>query len=142
MSGPCHYFNIDHYRRQCRIYNMSGPCHYLKIYHLQLLVDESRFCFPIIVKPNSERSNRCRYNTIKSQCTPTADRRRYAWQIFGSKSATFGSVDTATDTCNRRTTHARETTADPQLGLLSARQCCNSSSRASRSRKSRDCKQC
>ena len=102
-------------------------------------IDESRFCIPRIIKPESERSNKCRYNTVKSQCTPTADCRRYAWQIFGSKSATFGSVDNATDTCNRRTAHAREATEDPQLGLLS--KCCSSSSRASRSRKSRDCKQ-
>ena len=102
------------------------------------LTANSRFRNRKIMKPESERSNWCRYNTVKSQCTPTADCRRYAWQIFGSKSATFGSVDNATDTCNRRTTHAREATTDPQLGLLS--KCCSSSSRASRSRKSRDCK--
>ena len=109
------------------------------IFKYNVAIDESRFCIPRISKPESERSNRCRYNTVKSQCTQTADCRRYAWQIFASKSATFGSVDNATHTCNRRTTHAREATADPQLGLLS--KCCSSSSRASRSRKSRDCKQ-
>ena len=80
-------------------------------------IDESRFCIPKIIKPESERSDKCRYNTVTSQCTPTADCRRYGpkgsgkrkthlkwhcpltrkWQISTRKSArhTVGSLPSA-----------------------------------------------